>query len=320
MTALQHLLQVCAAAACVGGAMLGATAAMPPEPPPVDSSTVGTVWYDGTPAPAYGVAPGLPQGEVVMPHPSACRCCNEEKGFCGKLWDKMRPKARDHYISSQHNRALHHPECPPYCMPNFGHYQTCWRQFPEQTLGCRACFGTPSPYATLPALHSGHSGPTMAPPAPAPAAEMMLPSGPTVIPRSEYKFPPGTEPQPALQPDVVEPPVPDAVEPPAAPIPADPFGGSAQPIGFEREQFEPIPFQQDQVQPDQVQPRQFQPDQIQQSQIQHDSWINDPADFAPQPAAPLSYRRAGSTSPTITARPHQVTPIGFDAIDATSGY
>jgi len=137
-------------------------------------------------------------GHVVMPHPNACANCNEEKSHAEKLWDKLRPGHRDRYVTRQHTRHLNHPECPPYCMENFGYYQTCWRRFPEQTLGCRYCWdggSPPLPAAPLPVPVA----PAPIAPAPAPVTPPALPSPPPselkTIPPLEYDTPPAAEPE-----------------------------------------------------------------------------------------------------------------------------
>lgn len=137
-------------------------------------------------------------GHVVMPHPHACACSNEEKSHREKLWDKLRPGHRDRYVTRQHVRHLNHPECPPWCMENFGYYQTCWRRFPEHTLGCRYCGDSsspPLPAAPLPATVSPVPMAVPQAPLPTPIAPPSLPSEPKPIPPEEYDSPPAAEPE-----------------------------------------------------------------------------------------------------------------------------
>ena len=125
-------------------------------------------------------------GHVVMPHPNACACANEDKGFCDGLWDKLRPGHRDRYVTRQNSRHLNNPECPPWCMENFGYYQTCWRRFPEHTLGCRYCDTSgspPLPAAPLPAA-------TYPVPAAPPAPPTLPPADLRPVPPMEYDAPP----------------------------------------------------------------------------------------------------------------------------------
>ncbi|MBA3315025.1 MAG: hypothetical protein H0T47_17270 [Planctomycetaceae bacterium] len=130
-------------------------------------------------------------GHVVMPHPNACVGCDDEKGWCAELWEKFRPGHRDRYVTRQNTRHLNHPECPPWCMENFGHYQTCWRRFPEHTLGCRYCDvgSPPPPAAPIPAMPL----PVMAPPAP-----------PSLPPAELQPIPPMNDDFPPLEPETVK--------------------------------------------------------------------------------------------------------------------
>lgn len=145
---------------------------------------------------SYGQA-----GHVVMPHPNACACCNEEKGFCEGLWEKLRPGHRDRYVTRQHTRHLNHPECPPWCMESYGYYQTCWRRFPEHTLGCRPCWDTGSPPPPASPVPAMPYTPQAAPPAP--------PSLPPVelkpVPPMEYETLPIPNPVPEIEPEVEDP-------------------------------------------------------------------------------------------------------------------
>lgn len=135
-------------------------------------------------------------GHVVMPHPNACACSNEEKSHREKLWDRLRPGHRERYVTQQHVRHLHHPECPPYCMENFGYYQTCWRRFPEHTLGCRYCAdaGTP-PLPAAPLPIPAAPAPIAPAPAPAPTLPSHSPGELKTIPPLEYDTPPPVEPE-----------------------------------------------------------------------------------------------------------------------------
>lgn len=124
-------------------------------------------------------------GHVAMPHPNACACACEEKGFCEGLWEKMRPGHRDRYLARQHMRHLNHPECPPWCMENFGYYQTCWRRFPEHTLGCRYCeapVSLPLPAAPVSAPPLPTQSAPPAPPSPPPAEPGPVPPTENAIP------------------------------------------------------------------------------------------------------------------------------------------
>ncbi len=99
-------------------------------------------------------------------------------------------------------KALEHPECPPYAAPAFGYHQTCWRPFPEAEI-------PPCPPTGYPAAHRGPAG--FAPPAPGPyPTNLSAPVRPVPAPAPT-----------ALDPAAADP---AALDPAAAPVEAeDPF-------------------------------------------------------------------------------------------------
>ncbi len=63
----------------------------------------------------------------------------------------------------RHTR-LQHPECPPFCDPNFGYHPTCWRKFPPICRPCPPTLGSqpqrlpPAPKAPEPQAEARRSG------------------------------------------------------------------------------------------------------------------------------------------------------------------
>lgn len=179
-----------------------------------------------------GTAPATIQIGHSVPVTRGVRCncpeCRDDSfidRFCAKLEVRGRNLRRGHYYwTFDHYRHELHPECPPYCTPGWGYYQTCWRRFPEETLWCPTCPPPAGSFVPPPAA--------IAPPAP-------LPAGPTVAPPAE---PPAPEPEPDPAPMPEDPAYEEAApEAPAedvslfrlAPPPSEPFADDFSPAPSE---------------------------------------------------------------------------------------
>jgi len=80
-----------------------------------------------------------------------CRHCAdqpEDDGWWSRFRRGFNEKCRKTttwwFRQHQRHKQLQHPECPPFCRPNWGYHEPCWRQFPPL---CNPC---PQPLTTPP--------------------------------------------------------------------------------------------------------------------------------------------------------------------------
>ena len=66
-----------------------------------------------------------------------CQTCEGQGSGVSSFWSRHMRKWNRHWRRHwQRDKGLEHPECPPFCDPNFGYHQTCWRKFPPIIRPC----------------------------------------------------------------------------------------------------------------------------------------------------------------------------------------
>ena len=155
---------------------------------------------------------------------SACRgsACRSGEQSEGKFWAanrrlrefgrQFRTDLRMWCDGTRREKALEHPQCPPYHHPTFGYHPTCWRQFPEGALP--RC----PPIGPARGSYGAHAGPGYAPPPPAPRARPAAIPAPLPVPRDEPARREGVEEGVEEEKPTAE----EAADPPAAPAPGLP--------------------------------------------------------------------------------------------------
>lgn len=113
------------------------------------------------------------------PQCQACETC-EEGGFAATC----RKIRRSWFWWCQKKKHLQHPECPPFCDPNWGYYPACWRKFPPLCNPCPPANATtpPAGMQPMPQAPGTTAPPAQKQPAPSSASVSVYRPSPASVP------------------------------------------------------------------------------------------------------------------------------------------